>query len=106
MSKLNEVQLEFIEMCQASGLPSPTPEFKFHEDRKWRIDYFFEGKVKIALEVEGGLWVKSRHRGSTGFLKDMEKYNELTKKEIYLYRVIPSKLSDSKTFSDLQKILL
>lgn len=52
-------------------------EFRFHPSRKWRFDVAIP-ELKIALEVEGGVFVRGRHVRPTGFLKDMEKYNEAT----------------------------
>ena len=49
-------------------------EHRFHETRKWRFDYAIPD-MRIALEVEGGVWTGGRHTSSAGFIKDMEKYN-------------------------------
>jgi len=50
-------------------------EYRFHPTRKWRFDVAFP-QVKIALEIEGGIWQYGRHNRASSFLKDMEKYNE------------------------------
>lgn len=50
-------------------------EHRFHETRKWRFDYAVPS-LRIALEVEGGVWTGGRHTSASGFLRDMEKYNE------------------------------
>ena len=53
----------------------PQTEFKFHPGRKWRFDFaFLLGKNPIAVEAEGGMYVKSRHRTGTGYIHDCEKY--------------------------------
>jgi len=49
-------------------------EYKFHPTRKWRFDYAIP-KFKIAVEIEGGVWVKGRHINPIGYTKDCEKYN-------------------------------
>lgn len=72
------------------------PEYKFHQHRGWRIDFYLEyEETKVALEIEGGVFQRNadgslggRHNKATGYLQDMEKYNELTMNGIYLYRVI------------------
>ena len=89
-------------LIQIGGdLPSPQPEFRFHESRKWRFDFAWPDH-KVAVELEGGVYgkpiychncgVKQRARkkdGSLGkvimlggghtrfhrFLSDKEKYN-------------------------------
>jgi hypothetical protein len=73
----------------AHGIPHPTPEFKFHPDRKWRFDYAWEfncgpalglddGDIMIpfiALEVQGGVFVQGRHSRGAAMLKEWEKLN-------------------------------
>lgn len=49
-------------------------EFQFHPSRKWRFDYALPS-LKIAVEVEGGVFTNGRHVKPLGFLGDMEKYN-------------------------------
>jgi len=52
----------------------PEREFQFDADRKWRFDVAWD-EYKVAVELEGGLWVKSRHRTGKGYQADIEKYN-------------------------------
>jgi hypothetical protein len=58
----------------AVGLPVPEREYKFHHTRKWRFDFAFVEK-KLAVEIEGGIYISGRHTRCTGFMKDLEKYN-------------------------------
>lgn len=88
----------------ASGVMPPTPEFKFHPDRKWRFDYAWPDH-KIAVEVEGGIWIGGRHTSGSGFAKDMEKYNAATCLGWRLLRVQPKHLMTKET-SDMIKACL
>ena len=72
MSKLEEKMLQKI---MEAGLPEPIREFKFHKSRKWRFDFCWP-EAQVALEVEGGTWVKGRHARPKGFAEDCEKYAE------------------------------
>ena len=62
-------------LCNAFGLPEPTPEYKFHPARRWRFDYAWE-KQKVAVEIEGAIWTRGRHVRGSGYIKDCEKYNK------------------------------
>lgn len=72
------------------------PEFFFSTDRLYRIDYAIpldqEGKtIKIAIEVEGGIWAKgnSGHSSGVGIQRDMDKNNLLHQHGWQLIRVQP-----------------
>lgn len=73
------------------GLPEPMLEYKFHPSRRWRFDFAWP-EYKIALEVEGGIFVYGRHTRGSGFLKDMEKYNAAAMMGWRILRVQPKDL--------------
>lgn len=50
------------------------PEYKFVSERKFRFDYGHL-KMKIAIEIEGGIYTGTGHAKTGTYLKDMEKYN-------------------------------
>ena len=69
-------------------------EYRFHPVRMWRFDYASIEK-KIAIEVEGGVYIQGRHTRPQGFLKDIEKYNTATAMGWRVFRCTPdTKLSD------------
>lgn len=43
--------------------------------RRWRFDYAWD-HLKLAVELEGGVWVNGRHTRPQGYTNDAEKYNE------------------------------
>lgn len=49
-------------------------ELKFHPTRKWRFDYAVPA-LKVAVEVDGAVWVGGRHTNPAGYIADMEKLN-------------------------------
>lgn len=92
--------------CVKMGLPEPTPEYRFHPVRKWRIDYYFEANGrKVGLEVEGGVWTGGRHTRGKGFAGDMEKYNAAAGIGITIVRVVPRDLLKIETFNLIKKTL-
>lgn len=56
------------------NIPEPAQEYRFAQHRRWRFDLAWV-EQKIAIEVEGGIFVGGRHTHPVGFLNDMEKYN-------------------------------
>ena len=63
-------------------------EYKFHSVRRWRVDFAFI-EHKLAIEIEGGVWVRGRHVRGKGFISDCEKYNELSLMDWRLLRFVP-----------------
>lgn len=59
----------------SAGVPQPSREMPFLADRGWRFDFAWPGSM-VALEVEGGQWVRGRHTRAMGYERDCEKYSE------------------------------
>ena len=76
------------------GLPAPVLEHKFHPHRKWRIDLAWP-ELKLAVEIEGGVFTRGRHVRPVGFLRDIEKYNTANVLGWSLLRVVPSQVEES-----------
>jgi len=68
---------QFLLLIRADKLPAPEREYKFDSKRRWRFDFAWPDK-KIAVEIEGGVWLRSggRHSRGKGFIGDCEKYNQ------------------------------
>lgn len=58
----------------AAGCPDPIAEYPFTPSRRWRFDFAWPD-YKIALEIDGGVWVHGRHNRGSGYENDIEKYN-------------------------------
>lgn len=69
-------------------------EYAFALPRKWRFDYVLDGFVsgcalligRVAIEIEGGIWVQGRHTRGCGYLRDLEKYREAAAANWRVYR--------------------
>lgn len=60
---------------------------------------------KIALEVEGAVWVQGRHTRGSGFVKDMEKYNAAAVLGWRVVRCTPQTVTSAATIEMLRKLL-
>lgn len=94
----------FTVLCRSDLGVECVKEYRFHPVRKWRFDYAIPTH-KIALEVEGGVWTGGRHTSSTGFLKDMEKYNTGTLLGWRIFRTTPSELHTKKTLNLIREAI-
>jgi very-short-patch-repair endonuclease len=94
----------FPTVCERSGLPIPVQEHRFHAVRKWRFDWAWP-EAKVALEVEGGVWTGGRHTRASGFIGDIEKYNEATIAGWRVLRCVPSRLVSSETVEMLRRAI-
>lgn len=85
-AKHHDFVADLIFQIKACGLPLPTREYAFAKPRRWRFDcaYLLE---KIAIEVEGAIWTEGRHTRGSGFVADIEKYNEAILRGWRLLRV-------------------
>lgn len=104
---------QFRRYCQAAGLPVPVPEYRFHGQRRWRIDYAFVAE-RVALEVEGASWGTGpachacgqrragAHTRGGHFRSDIAKYNALAGMGWRLVRTTPEDLYAPDLISTLR----
>ena len=48
-------EVKFLLMLKACNLPIPVQEHRFHEVRKFRLDWAWP-EHKVGLQVDGGVW--------------------------------------------------
>lgn len=77
--------------------PPYEQEYSFHPARRWRLDYYWPQHA-IALEIEGGRYLKTSSGYSKGhahpvrFANDIDKYNAVAIAGILLIRSLPDRL--------------
>lgn len=101
----------FLKFLDVMKLPAPVKEYRFYDGRRWRFDYAWPD-MKIALEVEGGVFghkkndgtesKKGAHSSITGILRDIEKYNAATSKGWRILRCLPDRLCTMNTVNLLK----
>ncbi len=78
------------------GLPEPVREYRFRNDRRWRVDYCWP-TAKLAVEIEGGAFLYGRHNRPASYIKDIEKYNALCLAGYHLLRFTPRQLTTGRS---------
>jgi hypothetical protein len=89
---------------QVSGMAPPEREHKFHPRRRWRLDLSYPA-LKVAFEVEGGVWSEGRHTRGSGFIGDCEKYNEATLLGWRVYRIPADWVKDGSALRLVERVL-
>lgn len=94
----------FRALVKRERLPAPEAEYRFDETRRWRFDYAWPAQ-RVALEVEGGVWTGGRHTRGSGFLRDVEKYNEAAAQGWCVLRCTPDTLATLETVALVRRAL-
>lgn len=74
-------------------------ELQFHEGRRWRFDFAWP-EVKVALEIEGGVFIGGGHVRGRAYTNNCEKYNEALFDGWRVFRLTP----DQITAANLERI--
>lgn len=75
-ARRSSLELAMLQQLMAMRLhDGMTQEHRFHETRKWRLDFAWPDE-QLALEVEGGVYSGGRHTRGYGFEQDATKYAE------------------------------
>ena len=70
----SDLERRFENLAGIFELPEYETEYRFHPVRRWRFDVAFP-EQKVAIELEGGTWMRGRHVRGKGFEEDCAKYN-------------------------------
>jgi very-short-patch-repair endonuclease len=74
LSSLERTFQTYWGMLSTEQYADPVTEFRFAPPRKFRFDLAWPD-LKIAVELEGGVYSGGRHTRGKGFENDCEKYN-------------------------------
>lgn len=96
--------IAFLKMCLDARLAEPIMEYRFHPEREWRFDFAWPER-KVALEVDGGIWVKGRHTRGSGWLKDTEKLNAAATLGWRMLRCTPQQLASADMIQTVKAAL-
>ena len=93
--RIEPVKITFIQEIKRRFNTGVIEEYKFHPKRRWRIDFYLP-EYGLAIELEGGIFTQGRHTRGSGFIGDIEKYNEITAAGLSLIRVTYQTLNKKK----------
>lgn len=97
-------QAQYTTFAKLMGELGFVPEYKFHETRKWRFD-FAHPQLRIAIEIEGGIWIRGRHTRAIGYRNDIEKYNSATIAGWRILRFLPEELPTTKPLIMINQLI-
>lgn len=71
----SKLEIEFWIEWKRTSHVMPECQYKFDKLRKWAYDFAWPD-LKIAVEMEGGVWIYGGHNRPNGYIDDLDKYNQ------------------------------
>lgn len=97
---------EFKLHLKATGLQEGClREYRFHDKRRWRFDFAWP-EAQVAVEIEGGVYVRGRHTRGQGFTKDCEKYSIAASEGWLVIRATPEQVTSGDAIEWAQRALV
>lgn len=96
----NRLQYELT----ALGVKGFVTQYRFAPPRRWTFDFAFPDQ-QIAVECEGGIWIKGRHSRGKGYEADCEKYNEACLRGWRVLRVTTGQIASGAAHQWIQRAL-
>jgi very-short-patch-repair endonuclease len=89
---------------KAFNHPEPAREFRFYNERRWRFDLAWP-ELKLAAEIEGGIYTGGRHTSIKGFTNDCDKYNTAQLLGWRVFRFPTAQVINGKAYNVLRGAL-
>ena len=93
------------QQLMAYEVPPYVKEHRFNPPRLWRFDYAWPD-LRLAVEIEGGVWVSGRHTRGVGFRNDCIKYATASLLGWTVMRFTSDMVEDGTAIGFLDKLLL
>lgn len=98
----SQLELLLAAQLETAGLGPAEREWRFHPTRRWRFDFAYPHRQpKLAIEVEGGTWVRGRHTRGRGFEQDCEKYNAAASLGWLVFRFTGDMVNDGRAIATI-----
>lgn len=79
-------------------------EVRFDPSRRWRFDFAHRSSM-LAVEVEGGMWIRGRHNRAEGYEKDNTKYNKAAILGWTVLRFTPRQVNTGEALETIEEYL-
>jgi hypothetical protein len=111
----SELEDLFALQLKAAGIPEPERNYRFHDKRKWELDFAWtEEDIKvttgeivhdpfIAIEIQGGTHIRGAHVRPSQYEKDREKINEATWLGWRVYEVTAAMVKDGRALALVER---
>jgi very-short-patch-repair endonuclease len=90
-------------LCDLEAWPRPEAEVRFAPPRRWRFDLCWPTH-KLAVEVQGGVFVRGRHSRGAAQVADMEKFNTAQMLGWRVLQVTPQQVTDGTLIGLLRQV--
>ncbi|MCS6925920.1 MAG: endonuclease domain-containing protein [Candidatus Binatia bacterium] len=81
-------------------------EFRFHPERRWRVDFAIPARCPVLLvEIDGGAFIGGRHVRGVGFENDCEKLAEAVSMGYTVLRITPRQIATGKAIDWIVRAL-
>ena len=94
---------EFEVQLRATGIIGYEREYRFAAPRRWRFDFAWPS-MKLAVEIEGGIWSSGRHTRGKGFEADCVKYANALVLGWRVLRVTPTHVRDGQALRWVERL--
>lgn len=95
------MKLSLLAQLHAAGIPEPELEVRFHPKRKWRFDMMWDRW--LAVDVQGGGWVRGKHHRPKGYANDVEKLVEAQLMGIVVLWVTPEQIASGQALAWIER---
>lgn len=101
---MSEAEELFELHLRVAKLLTYSRKYKFDPWRRWRFDFAFV-KEKLAIEIDGGMWINGRHNRASGVIKGMEKQNVSEAAGWMVLHFTPEQVRDGSALAAVEKLL-
>ena len=88
----------FVMLCEQHHVLTPVREWRVCSTRRWAWDFAWP-EHKVALEVNGGIWIRGKHSRGKGQVNDFEKWSMGALLGWRVLHTTPDRLETSKTLA-------